>query len=1004
VHSATLEPQTVAQQGILIQLTGTEGEWDSLNDSNLIFPLERDEETLSSIASNSMSLVDEWGLHSPAFHVPLSSSSPGSLGDFGLSAPSFLSPHSPPRPTAPISKPFVNLVKSLSTEIESKEASLKPKPLLSLVKSISTEIARTEPEVSQSRSDSKLNLHLWRQFTQPKGRSGDSRTAPPSPSSLSPSEPKAGFFKVELEDTRRKFSEAVQEQFSMFSKIMGEESCGSPKHQRVGGPTDSAGSRGAGPGGSRLSSDSVAVETHGRNMKRLDCDPGGTPPRRLRMTTSKLCLSSEHCGKVCGRENKLEICACGDVIQVLGIGDREASHRLLGRLVPLQSAPPVPDKWLFFIAVVTYSYFVLPLPPYLSGLSLGLACGFILGLLLVLLLAPQHSNHPQRSLGILDTSMQPEMLYTGREEPVILKDEPQSECRSCCVSQGWMNEVHSYDPDTHNPSLSHSVYATLEGSCLHLAYPRSNVPRRATFNEPPHDAVFISSRHYQLANSKVFLLPPLLAHKRVWNQKYPICIVLAEGEEGADEEGTDDVMEGEPRAESQAAQPQPGHPTTLFLFARTGREKEEWFQHFLCASKMNNRCGSRSGLSPSCGSGVAQCSENSSRGSTEDISRLQMRDLAVGMREKILLDYNNYMARFTTACDPGSPLASLCHSAEGSPVDKTKFFCDHTTAHPEAQMAWINALIGRIFWDFLCEKYWADQVAHKIQKKLSKIKLPYFMNELTLTELDMGTCMPQVLSTSKPSMDRRGLWLELELVYTGSLQMTLETKMNLCKLGKESGLETDSAPESSGMTSRHRLCVLADSDEESSSAGSSDEEELPTSEPQGCLGDKGLAPNPEGHGGGRTSRKILRIVDKIAKSKYFQKATENEFIKKKIEEVSNTPLLLTVEVQELSGTLAINIPPPPTDRIWYSFCMPPRLELRVRPKLGEREVTLTHITEWIERKLQDEFQKVFVMPNMDDIYLPLMNSGLDNPPASQQLPAQPSCQSSVDSLEKPAIV
>lgn len=69
-------------------------------------------------------------------------------------------------------------------------------------------------------------------------------------------------------------------------------------------------------------------------------------------------------------------------------------------------------------------------------------------------------------------------------------------------------------------------------------------------------------------------------------------------------------------------------------------------------------------------------------------------------------------------------------------------------------------------------------------------------------------------------------------------------------------------------------------------------------------------------GGHRTS-KIMRFVDKITKSKYFQKATETEFIKKKIEEVSNTPLLLTVEVQECRGTLAVNIPPPPSDRIWY---------------------------------------------------------------------------------------
>lgn len=41
----------------------------------------------------------------------------------------------------------------------------------------------------------------------------------------------------------------------------------------------------------------------------------------------------------------------------------------------------------------------------------------------------------------------------------------------------------------------------------------------------------------------------------------------------------------------------------------------------------------------------------------------------------------------------------------------------------EGQPTWVNSLVGRIFWDFLREKYWADQVAHKIQKKLSKIKV-----------------------------------------------------------------------------------------------------------------------------------------------------------------------------------------------------------------------------------------------------------------------------------------
>lgn len=38
----------------------------------------------------------------------------------------------------------------------------------------------------------------------------------------------------------------------------------------------------------------------------------------------------------------------------------------------------------------------------------------------------------------------------------------------------------------------------------------------------------------------------------------------------------------------------------------------------------------------------------------------------------------------------------------------------------------------------------------------------------------------------------------MEVTYSGSLQMTLETKMNLCKLGKESTAEENSPAESGG--------------------------------------------------------------------------------------------------------------------------------------------------------------------------------------------------------------
>ncbi|XP_067332421.1 testis-expressed protein 2-like isoform X2 [Channa argus] len=917
--------------------------------------------------------------------LPHSPSSPGSLADLSASSAGLLV--------------ATNLVKSSSTDLEPREnSSLRSKPLLSLVKSLSTEISRrVEPEVNLSKSDSKLHLHPWKQLTQPKiPEAGpekgelieiDGWVTPPSTGSMSPTEPRGSSLIAELEDTRRKFSEAMQDPLSMLSKIMGDESSGSPKQGRVCGESQGSCDR------EWLSEDielQCRRKTDGEN--RAVCETPLRKPKKgpiMKRSVSPECHTHS-------RNSQFEICTYGDMIQVVELqsGSRGTRHKTYTQSSRTISCSSVPLHWLFPVGLLAYGLFVLPLPPYVTGLSVGIGCGFILGLVVVFMFAPQRSKARSHKASLFNkpTAQNVQQQDGKLPEPDVL--------------QGWMNETHSYDPETFHPSITHTVYVTLEGSQLCLAYPRAKVPRWAAFDETQHEAVFLRSCTYRLANCKVSLLPPGLARKRMWNKKYPICITLAEGEVG--EESLVEGQEEDGRGERTSVVDQK-IPVTLYLFGCTGREKEEWFQHFLSASNVRSEDNTETL------SGGDAVKEN-----TEDLH-----DLPGAVKTRTLLDYSTYVTQLigTESC---SPITSPCHSDKGSPTTQKKSYNEEHRSGGQAgpepsafsgssgcsvdvQPTWVNALVGRIFWDFLREKYWTDQVAHKIQKKLSKIKLPYFMNELTLADLDMGTCLPQVLSTSKPKLDRRGLWLELELMYTGCLQMTLETKMNLCKLGKEGEDEAHNIPETQQVrefitgvffSSKPRLCILADSDEESSSAGSSDEEELPLSEPQGSVGDKTAMAAADGHTSGSTGRKILRFVDKIAKSKYFQKATENEYIRKKIAEVSNMPLMLNVEVLELSGTLAINIPPPPTDRIWYSFRVPPRLDLHVRPMLGEREVTFTHVTEWIERKLQCEFQKVFVMPNMDDLYLPLMTSGLENPPASHNSSVQTtSQQSSMESQE-----
>ncbi|KAI5097419.1 testis-expressed protein 2-like isoform X1, partial [Silurus meridionalis] len=901
-------------------------------------------------------------LQSSAFKFPLSSSTPNALSEPSTSIPDTTA--------APLSMSCNIKSSSAFTDKECKESALlRPNPRISLVDSLSMEISRRDSEFCHSNSDSKLHLEPWKQLGQlPKVQDAEPlpKTVPSSPTESRPKPiSSSSLLLAGFGDRRRKLSEAMQEPLSKLSKIIGEDS-GSPKSQKG----DSPASQGGVAGGLPNRSENGAAGRHKDFGSPLGvCETPLRKPQR-RLTPG---FNSEICCKLGIESSRYEICTYGDVMQVLEIQEhsdrKEVNHpEQKGVKTPpaMCTTSSNPSRWLICVGMLAYSFFVLPLSSYVTGLSLGLACGFMLGLTVVMMLASQRPAATEMPISSPMDSLLLKSIGT------TLRETAKREI------QGWMNEMYSYDPESYHPSLCHSVYVTLDGCTLHLAYPRANVPRQAFFNEPTNDTTFVRSCCFQLFNSKVFLLPDILAKKRVWNRKYPICIALSEEEQSVEEEQVSEAAEAKTETAEKLKQveKEADRTSTLYLFGRTGREKEEWYQYFLLASK-NKICQEE--LKPVITFSPLVCSGGgSSPGSNEDQApMLCLKELAGSVREKILLDYNSYMTQFITP-ESCSLTPRPCHSEPGSPVDTKRFSRDPITGCGD--LAWINALIGRIFWDFLQEKYWADLVAHKIQKKLSKIRLPYFMNELTLTELDLGTCMPQVLSTSRPSVNHKGLWLDLEVMYTGSLHMTLETKMNLCKLGQDScsGAYCITEPSTSVGVS-----IIADSDEESSSADSSDEEELMPSEPQGPLGDKSIYTGTEGHGGSSTSRKILRFVDKIAKSKYFQKATENEYIKKKITEVSNTPLLLRVEVQELSGPLAVNIPPPPTDRIWYSFRVPPRLDLRVKPMLGEREVTFTHVTEWIERKLQCEFQEIFVMPNMDDLYLPLMSSGMDNTDMSQ---------------------
>lgn len=65
------------------------------------------------------------------------------------------------------------------------------------------------------------------------------------------------------------------------------------------------------------------------------------------------------------------------------------------------------------------------------------------------------------------------------------------------------------------------------------------------------------------------------------------------------------------------------------------------------------------------------------------------------------------------------------------------------------------------------------------------------------------------------------------------------------------------------------------------------------------------------------TRRIFKFVDRIATSNIFQYATEISYVQKAMENM-NTNITLGIDVKGLVSRVTINIPPPPSDRIWLA--------------------------------------------------------------------------------------
>ncbi|KAK3753801.1 hypothetical protein QZH41_018449 [Actinostola sp. cb2023] len=288
----------------------------------------------------------------------------------------------------------------------------------------------------------------------------------------------------------------------------------------------------------------------------------------------------------------------------------------------------------------------------------------------------------------------------------------------------------------------------------------------------------------------------------------------------------------------------------------------------------------------------------------------------------------------------------------------------------EVQLAWVNMLFGRVFWDVWQDRYWADKIKQRFQNKLSRVHKPQFIRDIHITDLSLGHTFPLINKVSPPVLDEQGMWVDFDVTYSGGIVFTVETHLNIdgylnyfLNLGKEKELLGDL-----DMAELSRKYDIIEKDElmddENHPPVDGDNQSLTSESPPESDSD---FESPESD--------LEELTNKLKNSRPNSYDDDSP----SPSEVSSENLYAQealMQLKSLEGFLEKQIAEAEEMNL-YGFRDDPLLFVTARPKLGARQVKLTHVTDWIEKKLKQEFKNMFVLPNMEDISIKIMNSDVE---------------------------
>ena len=239
--------------------------------------------------------------------------------------------------------------------------------------------------------------------------------------------------------------------------------------------------------------------------------------------------------------------------------------------------------------------------------------------------------------------------------------------------------------------------------------------------------------------------------------------------------------------------------------------------------------------------------------------------------------------------------------------------------------------------------------------QLNRLQTPDYVHELTVVSVDLGCTVPTLCNLVALPLPGELVWPQLlfDVRYEGEFSILLETKVDIRdaaawgKLDKALTRMEGRQPTAAAAGGGAEEAEAAGEDGEGGllpggSPAESEDEQQTTPQPSpgwrgAPAGDQQQQQNPgepssppSGGRAGPRHRPFMEGLRQTAAKRLRQLAETTAT------HIKRTPLRLRLTFSLLEGTMAVFVPPPPGNRMFYTFVLPPRVSVVAKPEVGGR--------------------------------------------------------------------